>query len=639
MADHPTSDGADLSQRATTIALAAILVAALALRLYGLSWDEGFSWTPHPDERAILFKVVEIAPPGLGDIAILLDAERSPWNPQWFPYGSFPLYLLKTVDTLWGYLPGVGSEDLRVPARAVSALADVATILVVYLIGRAVWSRRVGVLAAGLVTFAVIHVQLSHFFAVDTLMALFATVTLYFLLRVARRGRRSDSALAGLCIGLALATKVSVAPILAAYVVAHFIYATGLAPASTGHQSSREPVEPMSIFDRMSAGVKSALVGLAVMVGTLLVVQPYAFLDWSRFYADFVEQSEMVRRIRDYPYTRQYIDTTPYLYHVQQLATWGLGLPLGVIVWAGSVYAAAKGLRVWYAVGYLVFGIALPATILVASSGFAATLLASAIAVGALVVTIPLRSADTRLDAVLLSWVVPYFLIVGAFDVKFMRYMIPITPVLMLFGARMAVDIWHWARRAPVGIEVAIAVVSVAVIAATAFYGVSYTGVYREAWGERHPAVRASEWIKANAPRGSVILKEHWEEGLPRLYEYDIEELPMYEPDQPSKLRRMSELLSEADYVTLYSNRLYGTVSRLPERYPVSRGILPAAFQRRDRVHAGRTFHVVSQPVRRRVRGRDVRAARSAASGQTVRGETVSRLDQSRIRRRELLGL
>ena len=571
MADHPTSDGADLSQRATTIALAAILVAALALRLYGLSWDEGFSWTPHPDERAILFKVVEIAPPGLGDIAILLDAERSPWNPKWFPYGSFPLYLLKTVDTLWGYLPGVGSEDLRVPARAVSALADVATILVVYLIGRAVWSRKVGILAAGLVAFAVIHVQLSHFFAVDTLMALFATATLYFLLRVARRGRRSDSALAGLFIGLALATKVSVAPILAAYVVAHFIYATGLAPASTGHQSSREPVEPMSIFDRMSAGVKSALVGLAVMVGTLLVVQPYAFLDWSRFYADFVEQSEMVRRIRDYPYTRQYIDTTPYLYHVQQLATWGLGLPLGVIVWAGSVYAAVKGLRVWYAVGYLVFGIALPATILVASSGFAATLLASAIAVGALVVTIPLRSQDTRLDTVLLSWVVPYFLIVGAFDVKFMRYMIPITPVLMLFGARMAVDIWHWARRAPVGIEVAIAVVSVAVIAATAFYGVSYTGVYREAWGERHPAVRASEWIKANAPRGSVILKEHWEEGLPRLYEYEIEELPMYEPDQPSKLRRMSELLSEADYMTLYSNRLYGTVSRLPERYPVSR--------------------------------------------------------------------
>ena len=195
MPDRPTPDTAnlssktgrsDLSQRATTIVLAAILLVALALRLYGLNWDEGFGWTPHPDERAILFKVIEIEPPGLGELSLLLDAEQSPWNPQWFPYGSFPLYLLKVVDILSSDLTGSGSEDLRVPARAVSALADVVTILIAYLIGKALWSRRVGVLAAGLIAFSVIHIQLSHFFAVDTLMALFATATLYFLIRVAQ---------------------------------------------------------------------------------------------------------------------------------------------------------------------------------------------------------------------------------------------------------------------------------------------------------------------------------------------------------------------------------------------------------------------------------------------------------------------
>ena len=539
--------------------MAAILVVALALRLYGLNWDEGFGWTPHPDERAILFKVIEIEPPGLGEISVLLDAEQSPWNPGWFPYGSFPLYLLKVVDSIRDYVPGIGSQDLRVPGRAVSALADVATILITYLIGKALWSRRTGLLAAGLVAFSVIHIQLSHFFAVDTLMALFATATLYFLIRVARRGRYSDSALAGLCIGLALATKVSVAPILAAYVVAHFVYATGLASSSAGRH--------MALFDRLSVGIKAAVLGLVVMVGTLVVVQPYAFLDWSRFYGDFVEQSEMVRRIRDYPYTRQYIDTAPYLYHMQQLAVWGLGLPLGVVACVGSVYAAVKGLRVWYAAAYLVFGMALPAAILMLSSSFAATLIASAIAVGALVATIPIRSADTRLDAVLLSWVVPYFLIVGAFDVKFMRYMIPIAPVLVLFGARMVVDVWCWAESARAGVRAALALLFVAGVAATVFFGVSYVGIY----AERHPAVRASEWIISNVPNGSTILKEHWEEGLPGLYDYKIEELPIYEHDLPGKFRRMSELLSRADYVILYSNRLYGTVSRLPERYPVSR--------------------------------------------------------------------
>ena len=553
------SGGTDVSRRTSTIVLAVIFVIALALRLYGLNWDEGFGWTPHPDERAILFKVIELELPPLGDLSVLLDAEQSPWNPGWFPYGSFPLYLIKLVEILFSDLPVIGFEDLRVPARAVSALADVVTILVTYLIGRAIWSRMTGLLAAGLVAFAVIHIQLSHFFAVDTLMALFAAATLYFLLRVARWGRYSDSVLAGLCIGLALATKISVAPILAAYVVAHFIYVTGLVPGGVGRN--------IDFFDRLSSGAKAGILGLGVMAGALLLAQPYALLDWRQFYADFAEQSEMVRRIRDYPYTRQYIDTTAYLYHVQQLAVWGLGLPLGVAAFAGTLYAALKGLRVWYAPLYLVAGLVLPAAILILSSSMVATLLASAIAVGAIVATIPIRSLDTRLNAVLLSWAIPYFLIVGAFDVKFMRYMLPITPVLVLFGSSMMVDFWSWARNRQTIVKVALGTAAALAAIFTAFYGVSYTGIYSEV----HPAVRASEWIQSNVPRGSTILKEHWEEGLPGLYEYEIEELPIYEHDRPSKFRRMSDLLSEADYVTQYSNRLYGTVSRLPDRYPVSR--------------------------------------------------------------------
>ena len=556
----------DLSRRTSTIVLAVILVIALALRLYGLNWDEGFGWTPHPDERAILFKVIELELPPLSDLSILLDAEQSPWNPGWFPYGSFPLYLIKLIEVLFSDMPVIGFEDLRVPARAVSALADVVTILVTYLIGRAIWSRMTGLLAAGLVSFAVIHIQLSHFFAVDTLMALFATATLYFLLRVARWGRYSDSVLAGLCIGLALATKISVAPILAAYVVAHFIFVAGLVPGGMGRN--------IAFFDRLSSGAKACLIGLGVMAGALLLAQPYALLDWRQFYADFAEQSEMVRRIRDYPYTRQYIDTTPYLYHVQQLAVWGLGLPLGVVTFAGALYAALKGLRVWYAPLYIVSGLVLPATILILSSSMVATLLASAIAVGAIVATIPVRSLDTRLNAVLLSWAIPYFLIVGAFDVKFMRYMLPITPVLVLFGSSMMVDFWSWARNRRTVVKVALGAAAVLAAIFTAFYGASYTGIYSEI----HPAVRASEWIQSNVPRGSTILKEHWEEGLPGLYEYEIEELPIYEHDRPSKFRRMSDLLSEADYMTQYSNRLYGTVSRLPDRYPVSRELYRLLF-------------------------------------------------------------
>ena len=93
--------GAALSRirprNASLTALLAICLLALGLRFYGLNWDDGFPYTPHPDERAILAKVDEIAPPSLGNLGVLLDADESPWNPRWFPYGSLPLYLLKGV--------------------------------------------------------------------------------------------------------------------------------------------------------------------------------------------------------------------------------------------------------------------------------------------------------------------------------------------------------------------------------------------------------------------------------------------------------------------------------------------------------------------------------------------------------------
>ncbi|MCH8186926.1 MAG: hypothetical protein IH862_12585, partial [Chloroflexi bacterium] len=160
-------------------ALLAILVLALGLRLYGLDWDRGYSYTPHPDERAILAKVAEISPPALGNLGVLLDADDSPWNPRWFPYGSLPLYLLKGVELVSGLGPGDGISDLRLAGRTISTLADVATVALVFLLGSAIYGRRVGILAALFTALAVIHIQLSHFFAVDTLLALFTAAALY----------------------------------------------------------------------------------------------------------------------------------------------------------------------------------------------------------------------------------------------------------------------------------------------------------------------------------------------------------------------------------------------------------------------------------------------------------------------------
>ena len=44
----------------------------------------------------------------------------------------------------------------------------------------------------------------------------------------------------------------------------------------------------------------------------------------------------------DFPFTRQYRNTIPYLYFIQQQVVWGMGLPLGLIALAGSGWALVK---------------------------------------------------------------------------------------------------------------------------------------------------------------------------------------------------------------------------------------------------------------------------------------------------------
>ena len=559
--------------RAAAIGVFAIMALALALRLYGLNWDDGYDWTPHPDERAILGYAAQISPPPLSDLAILLDAERSPWNPRWFPYGSFPLYLLRGVHAVAESAFAADLADMRLMARAISALADVCAVGAVYLLASALRSRRAGMIAALIVALAVTHVQLSHFFAVDTILALFCVATVIFLIRVARWGRAADSAFAGLFFALALATKISAAPMLAAYFAAHLIYAFGLAPADTRFR------RPLILDSVLTAALNAAIGGLTALIA-FFIFQPYAILDFGSFFADVSEQSEMARRIRDYPFTRQYIDTTPYLYHIRQLAAWGFGLPLGALAWAALAYAAVRGMSWRAAAAYAATGAALPAAVMVVSTSALAVIAAVGIASLALIATLPARKPRARLDVILLAWVAPYFIIMGALDVKFMRYMLPITPFLAIFAAGAVVDAWAALSRLRGAFgataRAAALAVGIAILCATALYALAYARIY----SAPHPAVRAAEWVRDNLPERSLILKEHWDEALPSLYEYETRELPMYDPDTRGKMDALALDLSEADALIVYSNRLYGTTPRLPERYPLTRAYYGLLFDR-----------------------------------------------------------
>lgn len=540
------------------LALILILSIASLLRFNGINWDQGFGFTPHPDERAILMKVWEIEFPSLSNLSILFDRSASTWNPHWFPYGSLPIYLLEILQSIWGALTGSEIFDPRSMARSLSTLADLGTIAGTALLARVCFGNRVSLLASLLVSFSVIHIQLSNFFAFDTFVSLFAVWTLFFLYRVAQKGRLRDSVIAGILVGLGLASKISFFPILGVFLFSHVI------------GSISYYFEPKKILFPISIAIKNLGVGLLLGLIAFVLAEPYAILDWNQFIADTTEQSEMVRRIRDYPYTRQYIDTTPYLYQITQLGRWGLGWPLTIIGLIGAISALVCK-RHWALGTFTVATMFACGLLLTLSNSILMILVASGLAFFILIINFLLRGSKSLETTLILSWVIPYALIVGSFEVKFTRYLLPIIPLLVILGSAFLVQL---TRSPQNSIKKLGYLGSILVIFSTITFGLAFQNIY----ATPHPGVAASDWINQNVPLNSSLLKEHWEESLPSLEKYNVRELPIYDPDTPPKLNKMSESLSETDYLIIFSNRLYGTVTRIPERYPLMSGYYNALF-------------------------------------------------------------
>ena len=208
--------------------LPVILLGALGLRLYGMDWDQGHGF--HPDERSIymradcMYRVLNESPgyrdcitsqpqmePGLPGPGTFLDADRSPLNPHWFPLGSMLIYLMVALRFVLEPCTDLDSlRSMSYAGRTIMAVADVGSVLMLYLLGKRIYSRRVGLLAAALMALAVVHIQHSHFYRPEPLLVFFLMASFWFMLQVVEKRRMGDSLLLGLFVGLTFATKVSV---------------------------------------------------------------------------------------------------------------------------------------------------------------------------------------------------------------------------------------------------------------------------------------------------------------------------------------------------------------------------------------------------------------------------------------------
>ena len=530
--------------------LGAVILAGLGLRTWNVQFDGGLN--SHPDERSTTcFYAPTISWPATVDE--FLDPQRSPLNPLWdrhndrrrsFTYGHFPLYLgiltgelLSSLAKPASLLPvpdrtielmeraNTACEGVAFAGRLMMALLDTLTVFLLFLLGRRLYGALGGVLAATLYAFTAQAIQLSHFFAMDPASTTFVVAAVYGgVLMVQERSWRG-ALLAGIGAGLAVSSKFSALPILAVPFTATLILEWKRGDQDRSGEGGR--------------GVGSSLhllFGAYVSAGVLFfVTSPYAVLDWVSFIqATLVEQGRMVRGVADFPFTRQYRNTVPYLYFVEQQVVWGMGWPLGLAALAGSAWALGK------------------AAVYRARAG----------------------------ELIVWAWVVPYYGITGAFLAKFNRYMSPVLPFVLLFAAGLIVWLLQLKASGRLGLATRLAGVTLAIVAVGGglLWSLAFgNGVY----GSEHTWVTASRWVYANARPGSVILWESWDDPLPKslpgepgmdMGSHGLRHIDWspYEEDTAEKYAILKEKLLAADYVIYSSKRIYESVDELPARYPMT---------------------------------------------------------------------
>ena len=275
------------------------------------------------------------------------------------------------------------------------------------------------------------------------------------------------------------------------------------------------------------AGV--ALAGVLALI-VFVIGEPYAVIDWESFIKRVVEESNMVRGIADLPYTRQYIGTPAYLYQIWNTTVWGMGIPLGIVAFGGL--AVGVGPR------------AGPA----AQRGPAAALLGAGVLPDH-------RQLHGEVPAIHAA--------AGALPVPFRRGGRG-QPEGLAGAARLA---WHRA---------VLPATAVLVVLPTIFYAVAFVNIY----AQTHPWIQVSEWIYRNLPANSVLATEHWDDRLPlgmtidrnwRTAEsFGHRDMANYEEDNAVKLNWMVENIRASSVIVLATNRLYGSIASLPDRYPLT---------------------------------------------------------------------
>ncbi|MFZ2206200.1 MAG: DUF192 domain-containing protein [Microgenomates group bacterium] len=534
-----------------------LLLLLFYTRFVGLDW--GLPYPMHPDERNMAVAVQQLNCPSFPSNYHQIT---NCFNPHFFAYGQFPLYLAYGGIQLSHLILGISAQPTYIEAtislRIISALSSILLIYVLLKIIELMTSNSerktfsIQVLALIFLIFQPYAIQFSHFGTTESLLMLLYTLIVYYSLRLSSIGGSKHSTkhlfFLALFSGLALGTKTSSflflgIPLL---IMSWGIFST-IGGIIEGAQKRAEKVRPAGVaafehflgrfnYDGIYHKIISLFLYLLLTSFFFILSSPHSLLNWKDFIGSMNYESAVGLGTYKAFYTRQFENTIPILFQFEKILPYVLGWPQLIVGILGFIFLP------WFTKQQVARAKGRPDMRASSPNGKGAL-------TGMRVVTesVVLNQYNLLRFALLLS-----FLPVSFFYAKWTRFIAPSFPLFSLLAILFLI---RFLRKNRVLISI---VVFIAILP-----GIAYVSIYLA------PDIRftASEWIYKNIPAQSKILTETANvidlpiippiyQNIPKNYLissfnfYDLDVIPQLQSD-------LSEALKQADYIIIPSRRIF----------------------------------------------------------------------------------
>lgn len=280
-----------------TIILSLIVLFSVFSRFYHLAWGAPYFF--HPDERNIASSISQ------------LNLQTS-MHPHFFAYGSLPLYSIYALGVVSNVLQithntnhfTVSFEQAIIIGRIYSALLSLATILLLYIIGKTIHSKILGILTAVFAATSIGFIQYAHFATFEMWLTFFSLLLVYVSLLFLKKQSKKYLFYLGAVWGILLSIKISSAvlgiPILLVLLITL-----------------------ISMKEKWHIKIGYLLIQLSgicfLALTTYLITNPYILIDPQSFLGSMQYETTVATGQLPVFYTQGFIQTTPILYQLVQV--------------------------------------------------------------------------------------------------------------------------------------------------------------------------------------------------------------------------------------------------------------------------------------------------------------------------------